>query len=169
MQKLNNYRNNHWVRIIVIALLLLLVIFLYFRNVNISNLNSVDGVKQELGQNYKPDTLDKKILLGAGALLSGALGFEASQNDWDLKKLKETGSFAASKVIRDKSGNILTEEDLKAGKTGKYTDEYNCSDFKTQIEAQAFYDKAGGVQADTNRLDGNKDGTPCQALPKGAN
>lgn len=145
------------VRLVVIGLLLLLVLFLYFRNVNVSNLTSVEGTKKELQANYKPDTLEKKVLLGAGAALGAAFGLEASQNDWNLKDF--------SKVIRDKEGNVLTEEDLKAGKVGKYTDEYDCKDFATQAEAQKFYDAAGGVRGDTNRLDGNKDGTPCQALP----
>jgi energy-coupling factor transporter ATP-binding protein EcfA2 len=39
--------------------------------------------------------------------------------------------------------------------------------FKTQGEAQTFYNNAGGVQYDTNRLDGNKDGEACESLPKG--
>jgi micrococcal nuclease len=73
-----------------------------------------------------------------------------------------TGNFI-TKVMRDKAGNVVPD-----GTTGaKYTDEYNCSDFATQTEAQAFYDKAGGVKADVNRLDANKDGIPCQSLPKG--
>lgn len=163
MQK---WRNNHTVRLVVIGLLLLLVIVLYFRNVNTDNLTSVDGAKAELKANYKPDTWEKKLLLGAGSLLGAAFGLEATQNDWDLKKLYDTkGDFKASRVLRDKEGNILTDADLASGKQGKYTDEYNCDDFKTQPEAQKFYDAAGGVQGDTNRLDGNKDGTPCQVLP----
>jgi hypothetical protein len=49
----------------------------------------------------------------------------------------------------------------------KYTNEYNCDDFATQPEAQAFFEKSGGVAGDTNRLDGNKDGQACESLPKG--
>jgi hypothetical protein len=166
MQKINYYRNQKWVRLLIIGLLILLVILMYFRNVNTSNLTSTEGIKEEFSQNIKPDTWEKKLLLGAATLLGGAFGLEVSNNDWDLQKLKETGSFAASKVLRDKEGNILTEEDLKQGKIGKYTDEYDCKDFSNQPEAQKFYNAAGGVAGDTNRLDGNKDGTPCQALPK---
>ncbi|MBU0998120.1 excalibur calcium-binding domain-containing protein [Patescibacteria group bacterium] len=62
--------------------------------------------------------------------------------------------------MRDKEGNVVTSG-------GKYTDEYNCDDFKTQIEAQEFFDKSGGVSEDTNRLDGDKDGIACESLPKG--
>jgi hypothetical protein len=168
--KINHYRNQKWVRLLVIGLLILLVIFLYFRNVDTTNLNSAEGIKEELGQNYRPDTWEKKLLLGVLGILGVAGGMEVSNTDFDVKKLIDTkGDFAASKVLRDKSGNILTEEDLKAGKIGKYTDEYDCKDFDTQGEAQRFYDAAGGVQGDTNRLDGNKDSVPCQALPKGAN
>ena len=66
-------------------------------------------------------------------------------------------------VSRDAEGNIVP--DGQAG--GKYTDEYNCSDFATQAEAQRFFEKAGGIEGDTNRLDGNKDGQACESLPKG--
>jgi hypothetical protein len=165
---MQNLRNNKTVRLSVIALLLLLVVVLYFRNVNTDNLTSVDGVTGELKSEMKPDTMEKKILLGAGAVLGAALGLEVSNNDWDLQKLKETGGdFAASRVLRDKSGNIVTAEEVAAGtKQAKYTDEYNCDDFQTQGEAQKFYDTAGGVTKDTNRLDGDKNGVACQALLK---
>jgi hypothetical protein len=163
---MKNLRNNKTARLFIIGILILLVIFLYFRNVDLSKVNSVDGATQELQANYKPDTWDKKLLLGAGAVLGAAFGLEASENDWDVKKLYETGGdFKASRVLRDKEGNILTDADLAAGKQGKYTDEYDCKDFSTQPEAQKFYDNAGGVSKDTNRLDGDKNGVPCQALP----
>jgi hypothetical protein len=67
-----------------------------------------------------------------------------------------------SKVLRDIDGNVVTDTTK-----GKATDAYNCDDFTTQPQAQKFYDAAGGVSKDTNRLDGDKDGTACQGLPKG--
>jgi hypothetical protein len=166
---MQNLRNNHWVRIGVIVFLMLVVAYMYFRNVNTSNLGSTDGIKQELGQNYKPDTTEKKVWLGLFGVLTAALGLEASQNDWDVKKLIETkGDFKASRVLRDSGGNIVSEADVQSGKVkAKYTDEYNCDDFKTQTEAQAFFVKAGGPNQDVNRLDGNNDGVACQSLPKG--
>jgi Excalibur calcium-binding domain len=165
MQKL---RNNKKFRLAVILILLLVVVVLYFRNVDTGKVTSVDGAINQIGENYKPDTLEKKFLLGAFAILGTALGLEASNNDFDVKKLIETkGDFKASKVLRDKKGNIVTAEEIKAGtKEGKGTDEYNCADFKTQAEAQTFYENAGGVKGDTNGLDGDKNGQACQALPK---
>ena len=102
-------------------------------------------------------------------LLATALGLEVSQNDWDLKTLWETKSFEQAKVSRDmkgnllfdKSGNIVTDSSI-----GKGADEYNCDDFTTQEEAQYFFEKVGGVGNDVNRLDGDKDGTACESLPK---
>ncbi len=111
-------------------------------------------------------------LVVAAVALIAALGLEVSQNDWDLGKLWETGSFQESKVSRDASGNILFD---KAGNIttdsskGKMADEYNCDDFDTQPEAQAFFEKLGGTEYDVNRLDGDKDGTACESLPKGSN
>jgi len=102
----------------------------------------------------------KPILIAILAILAAAFGLEASNNDWDLGKLLGGSSLTEAKVMRDKEGNVVTSG-------GKYTDEYNCDDFKTQIEAQKFYDNAGGVTKDTNRLDGDKDGEACESLPKG--
>ncbi len=39
----------------------------------------------------------------------------------------------------------------------------DCSDFATQVEAQAFFEAAG--PGDPNRLDGNGDGVVCTSLP----
>jgi hypothetical protein len=111
----------------------------------------------------------KPVLIGLIALLLGAFGLEASNNDWDLGKILSGSSVSDSKVVRDTSGNVMRD---KAGNVvtsgGKYTNEYNCDDFSTQAEAQAFFEKAGGTGNDTNRLDGNKDGQACESLPKGS-
>lgn len=95
-------------------------------------------------------------------ILLGALGLEASNNDWDLGKIIKGESISQSKVLRDKEGNVVTDSSK-----GKATDEYNCEDFATQPEAQRFFVKAGGVSEDTNRLDGDKDSQACEDLPIG--
>ena len=109
------------------------------------------------------------ILIIAAITLMAALGLEVSQKDWDLGKLWQTKSFKESQVSRDEKGNILfdkfgniTTDSAK----GKKADEYNCDDFASQPEAQAFFEKVGGVGNDVNRLDGNKDGEACESLPK---
>lgn len=105
----------------------------------------------------------KGVFIGILVILLGALGLETSNNDWDLGKIISGEGVAASRVLRDKEGNVVPEGAAGA----KYTDEYNCDDFKTQPEAQKFFDKAGGVSKDTNRLDGDKNGIACQSLPVG--
>lgn len=101
--------------------------------------------------------------------LLAALGLEVSQNDFDLGKLWETKSLQESKVTRDESGNILFDKfgeiTTDSGK-GKGADDYNCDDFESQPEAQAFFLKVGGLGNDLNRLDGDKDGQACESLPK---
>ncbi len=42
---------------------------------------------------------------------------------------------------------------------------YNCSDFTTHAEAQAVFEKCGGVNNDIHRLDADKDGLACESLP----
>jgi hypothetical protein len=167
---MENLRKNKNFRMAVIVFIMLLLVVLYFRNVDTGNMTTVEGAKGELSAQIKPDTWEKKIFLGLFGVMGAALGLEMTNNDWDVKKLIDTkGDFAASKVLRDKSGNVVTDADIASGKVDrknvKYTDEYNCDDFKTQSEAQAFYVKAGGPSNDVNRLDGNHDGVACQALP----
>ena len=42
---------------------------------------------------------------------------------------------------------------------------YNCDDFGTHREAQACYEKCGGVNNDVHQLDRDKDGSACETLP----
>lgn len=124
----------------------------------------------------------KPILGVVIALLLGAFGLTATGNDWNLNSILSGSSVKDSKIQTDQKGNLRQDAAgnfitrvmrdklgnvVPTGQTGgKYTDEYNCSDFATQEEAQAFFDKAGGIKGDVNRLDGNKDGVACQDLPK---
>jgi len=125
----------------------------------------------------------KPILGVVIALLLGAFGLTASGNDWNLNSILSGSSVKDAKIQTDEKGNLKQNAAgefitrvmrdklgnvVPTGQTGgKYTDEYNCDDFTTQVEAQVFYDKAGGVKGDVNRLDANKDGVPCESLPKG--
>lgn len=111
------------------------------------------------------------VLIVTVIALLAALGLEVSQNDWDLQQLWKTKSFQESQVSRDEQGNILFDKlgNITTDKSkGKEADDYNCSDFSTQQEAQTFFLKVGGMKNDVNRLDGNKDGEACESLPKGA-
>ena len=143
-----------------------------------------DLAKEKLNkENLKPNTAKKKVLLGVIVLLLGALGFETFNTDYDLNSVMSGESMSDSKIERDVSGNLERTDEggfvtrVLRDKTGevvpegtadaKYTDEYNCDDFATQSESQTFFEKAGGVSKDTNRLDGDKDGEACESLPKG--
>jgi len=43
----------------------------------------------------------------------------------------------------------------------------NCGDFMRWVDAQAFYEAAGGPPNDPHRLDGDGDGEACESLPGG--
>ena len=152
---------------------------------SILKLSSVDKILKK-ATDYSGPTKRKvgKGLIGfVIVLLLGALGLEVSNNDFNLGSIFSGQSVSESKIMRDEKGNLKQDATgnfvtrvmrdklgnvIPEGQTGgKYTDEYNCDDFSTQKEAQAFYLKAGGVSKDTNRLDGDKDGTACESLPKG--
>ncbi len=108
----------------------------------------------------KSRKVGKSIIGIVIVILLGALGLEASNNDWDLGKIFSGQSVKDSKVLRDKEGNVVTDSSK-----GKATDEYNCDDFGTQPEAQRFFKNAGGPSQDTNRLDGDNDNLACEELP----
>jgi hypothetical protein len=77
---------------------------------------------------------------------------------------------AMVKVIRDESGNVLYDalgNITTDSSRGKRADEYNCDDFESQPQAQTFFEKVGGVGNDVNRLDGDKDGEPCESFSQG--
>lgn len=108
-----------------------------------------------------------KVILGVViALLVGAFGMEATQNDYDVEKLIKTQSFEESKIERDATtGNIINIDNFcNAEKM-----DYNCNDFKTQSEATTVYKRCGelGKNMDVFRLDGDKDGLVCESLPQG--
>ena len=148
---------------------------------NIKDLGTKIVKEKFTKENLKPNTTKKKVLLGVFVLLLGALGLEVSNNDWDLGSIIQGNSVADSKIERDANGNLLQNEagdfvtrimrdingdPVATGTTGaKYTDEYNCDDFKTQSQAQKFFTKSGGPSKDTNRLDGDNDGEACESLP----
>ncbi|HOZ80766.1 MAG TPA: excalibur calcium-binding domain-containing protein [Candidatus Woesebacteria bacterium] len=107
----------------------------------------------------KSKNILKPVFAVVIAILMLAFGLESTNNDWDLGKLLSGESLSESKVMRDLDGNVVTSG-------GKYTDQYNCSDFKTQAQAQKFFTNAGGKSKDTNNLDGDNDGVACESLPK---
>jgi hypothetical protein len=136
--------------------------------------------------NASPGTKKTLRLVFGGLLgiLAAAFGLELSNNDWDVGKIAKGAPPSEAKILRDQKGNIRRDSlgqiltRVMRDKNGnvvpdgtpgaKHTDEYNCSDFSTQPEAQRFFDNAGGLGHDTNVLDGDKDGIACESLPKGA-
>lgn len=111
------------------------------------------------------NTTAKWILAAAIAVLLGAFGMEATDKDYDLGTLAETGSLSAAKIERDADGNLTN---VTAFCNAEKMD-YNCDDFRTQAEAQEVYDRCRdqGRNMDAFRLDGDKDGRVCEALPAG--
>lgn len=102
------------------------------------------------------------------AILLGAFGLTAANSDFDLGKLLTGSSLEESKIKTDTSGNLLFDKsgNVTTDSTkGKKASDYNCDDFSTQPEAQAFFEKVGGDKNDVYRLDGDNNGVACQDLP----
>lgn len=122
------------------------------------------------GTNPKRSTLAKGVvsigivlLLGVLILTIGNLVSD-SQTMRDQKnnlQKDELGNFV-TRLKRDTKGLVVAE----GQEGGKYTNEYTCDDFPTQIEAQNFFANAGGLNTDTKNLDDDKNGVACESLPK---
>lgn len=105
-----------------------------------------------------------KVAIGVMiAILLGAFGMEATNNDYDVQKLIETKSFSGSKIERDTEGNLTNIDSFCNASEA----DYNCKDFRTQGEAMTVYNrcKTLGKNMDIYGLDGDKDGKVCEALP----
>jgi len=134
---------------------------------DIPNVPKLDALQKTSGGSKN---MIKGILIGALVLLLGAFGLEASSNDFDLGSILSGKSVQESKVTRDVNGNILFDKEgnmVTDSTKGKKASDYNCDDFKTQPESQAFFTKVGGQGNDLYGLDGDKDGQACESLPKG--
>lgn len=98
------------------------------------------------------------ILALIGILLV-AVGMEVTENDFDVQKLIETGSFAESRVNVTENGTWLI------GACQERVN-FNCDNFTYQEEAQQMYEDCGGVENDIHGLDRDKDGIVCESNKK---
>lgn len=147
MPGMQNPMNSHKGRLWIIGLLIAIAVAAFF---------------------FVKSTAAKVVLGIVIAVLAGAFGMEMSQTDYDLGKAIQTGSLSAAKIERDQDGNLLPASvDAFCNASEK---DYNCSDFKSQPEAQQVYDrcKTLGTNMDVYHLDGDKDGIVCESLPKTA-
>lgn len=138
-------RNSHKVRLWVVGGLLVVAIALFF---------------------FVKGTAAKVVLGVVIAVLLTAFGMEATKTDYDLGKAIQTGSLSAAKIQRDDKGNLINVDAFCNAEKA----DYNCSDFRTQPEAQSVYNRCKGLgkNMDIYRLDGNNNGLVCEALPQGA-
>lgn len=141
--KINKARRSKNVRLIVILIVFALAAGLWW-----------------YGDKTDNQTLKTGAIVAGGA--SGlAAGLEVADTDFDLKTLWETGSLKEALLDRDEDGNLLNLGLICDAQDEGFYD-YNCDDFETQQEAQRVYERCG---TDINRLDGDKDGVVCEALP----
>ncbi len=131
-------------------------------------------MKEQLGKILSKTTDfsgSKKRKAGKGILgvvillLVGALGMEVTNNDFDLGALIAGEGLDGSKVIRDEDGNI-DFSGVSPLVASCEAEQYNCSDFLYQAQAQDVMERCGGEGRDIHNLDGDGDGRACEALPQ---
>lgn len=64
------------------------------------------------------------------------------------------------------TGQQLAQRQSSGQKSDTSGEDKDCSDFKTQNEAQAFFTSQGGPDKDPHKLDQDRDGQACESLPK---
>jgi hypothetical protein len=116
--------------------------------------------------------------VGLGIVLLAAIGVQTMDYDLDLGSLWAGKSIQESRV-QQKDGVKLMGSCVAASAKNKA--DLDCSNFKTQSEAQAKYDQCADQIASNNKsldkakimsldiygLDGNKNGIVCESLPRG--
>ena len=76
------------------------------------------------------------------------------------------GNACAGQKASADSSSQKTDTQVSGSSSKKSSDEdKDCSDFKTQKEAQEFFISQGGPQSDPHKLDQDKDGVACESLP----
>jgi hypothetical protein len=150
-ETITKYRYNRTVRTVILVALLLILLAMYFLRGKM-----------------------KWLLLVLIVVITLALWVQVADYDLDLGTLWKTGSFTESRVQTKKWVKIVWSDCL--------SDSVNCSNFQTQSDAQNKYeycsdkialqndgkDKQAIKNLDVFGLDGDKDGTVCEALPKWA-
>lgn len=95
------------------------------------------------------------------------------QNEFKVAEQKareeKKGFWADGACMNDLRSRSLRSGSSPAGAAdGAYEcsrNAYNCSDFKTQAEAQAVFEACGGSANDVHHLDSDGDGKVCESLP----
>lgn len=109
---------------------------------------------------YIADTFVNDFLVRQGYATAATFPPDVKYQQQFLEAQKEArenkrGLWAAcqEQSVRGSSGSVGVQEDK------------DCSDFKTQQEAQAFFLSQGGPTNDPHKLDQDKDGVACEGLP----
>ncbi len=74
------------------------------------------------------------------------------------------GLWADNACALNSESQITDLKEQQNNKIGSREDK-DCSDFKTQEEAQAYFVSKGGPASDPDKLDSDKDGVVCESLP----
>jgi len=81
---------------------------------------------------------------------------------------EKRGLWAEDACMNDLRSRSSSQTAGASGSAGQYEcsrNAYNCSDFKTQIEAQLAFESCGGSSNDIHKLDSDGDGKVCEGLP----
>lgn len=90
---------------------------------------------------------------------------------WSIPGYVTEDGFNSDSSTTEQPKQEIPQQQKPNTNTGVYSGPYdpfgedrNCSDFKTQAEAQAFFIAAGGPTKDPHRLDGDGNGLVCESL-----
>jgi hypothetical protein len=99
---------------------------------------------------------------GSGSWVGNALG--AYPDGTKVKFILTYTELNADDQPYEVPGTSTTETAEYNGEYDPKGEDRNCGDFKTQAEAQAFFEAAGGPESDPHRLDADGNGAACESL-----
>lgn len=77
---------------------------------------------------------------------------------------RKTGDYHCHVSKSETKSVKLNSRTEARGNVSKISNDKNCDDFASQVEAQKFFESQGGPQSDPNGLDRDHDGIACEAL-----
>jgi len=97
-----------------------------------------------------------------GVLYKYQVDYKKAQEEARINKI---GLWADDACSVKASGQVSNSNSQRSTSPRSIEGDRDCSDFKTQKEAQEFFYSAGGPGDDPHKLDADRDGKACESLP----
>ncbi len=105
-----------------------------------------------------------KIIIGVIIILV-VIGILVSKNPESKNNLSQKSTPEKTSTTSPEDSSYIRTDDYATERSYKEDQDYDCSDFYSQYEAQEFFESKGGPGSDYHNLDRDGDGVACETLP----